>query len=123
MDGGGFYPVLTQIAHLVFHQRYERGDYHADSVHGHCRYLESDTLAASRRHESQSVTAAADALYDLFLYASETVVTPVLLEYLQVCHNCLSGFLLRLVGLDALYLEQYVALLEVVFLYGIADIK
>ena len=75
------------------------------------------------RHQTQSVPAAADTLYDLLLYASETVVSPVLFKYVQVSHIRLSGFLFKRVGLDILDLEQYVALLEVVFLDGIADIK
>ena len=123
MDGGGFDAAVAEIAHLVFHQGYERCYYQTDAVHGEGGNLERDTLTASGRHEPESVTAAADALDYLLLYASETVVTPVLFEYLQVVHGRLSGFLLRLVGLYALNLEQNVPLLEVVFLNGIADIK
>ena len=123
MDACCLDAVVTQYAHLIFHERNERGDHYADSLFCQCRHLECDTLAASGGHQTQSVPAAADTLDNLFLYASETVVTPVLFKYLQVGHIGLSGFLFRHIGLDTLYLEQNLTLLEVVFLDGIADIK
>ena len=123
MNGCSLYAVFAKIAYLVLHEGYERSDDETDSVHCQSGNLECDTLTASGRHQAQSVPAAADTLYDLLLYASETVVTPVLFEYLQVVHGCLSGFLFRLVGFYALNLEQNVPLLEVVFLDGIANIK
>ena len=87
MDGGGLDAAFTQVAHLVFHERYERGDDQADAIHCHCGNLERYALAASGRHESQSVTSLADTLYDLLLDTAETVISPVGLEYLQVIHR------------------------------------
>ena len=50
---------------LIPHERYERRENDADALHGKCRNLECDALAATCRHETQGVAPGADALYDL----------------------------------------------------------
>lgn len=51
---------------------------------GKCRHLECDGLSAARRHQPQGVFAFANAIDDVFLYAPEVIISPVLFEKLRV---------------------------------------
>ena len=46
--------------------------------------LECDGLSAARRHQPQGVFAFANAIDDVFLYAPEVIISPVLFEKLRV---------------------------------------
>lgn len=66
--------------HLVFHERNERGDYDAGAFLSQCRYLKRDTLATARRHETEGVASGGNALDDVGLDATKTVIAPILFE-------------------------------------------
>ena len=72
-------PVKVEILYLVFHQGYQGGNHQAHSFFGKCRDLESNGLAATRRHQSQGILILADAVDDIFLDTPKTVISPILL--------------------------------------------
>ena len=79
VDGKCLDTPLLQILYLVFHQGYQGGNHQAHSFFGKCRDLESNGLAATRRHQSQGILILADAVDDIFLDTPKTVISPILL--------------------------------------------
>ena len=79
VDGKCLDTPLFQILYLVFHQGYQGGNHQAHSFFGKCRDLESNGLAATRRHQSQGILILANAVDDIFLDTPKTVISPILL--------------------------------------------
>ena len=61
------YVTAAQVLHLVFHEGDKRRDNEAQSTHSHGGDLETQTFAATRRHECQRVATVYDGLNDLLL--------------------------------------------------------
>ena len=84
IDGCRYDTPLAQMVHLVLHQGYKRGNHDTNAFHGEGRYLESNGLATSRRHQPQGVVSAAYRLDDFPLYPTEIIVAPVSFENLVI---------------------------------------
>ena len=73
--------TFAKVLHLVFHQSYQRRYHQAHTIHGKCRHLKGDALAATRRHQAESIFALTYTLDNFLLNATEVGITPIFLEY------------------------------------------
>ena len=81
MDSCSLDASHPQLRHLILHQSHKRSDHDTQSVHSQSRHLETYRLAATRRHQSESVAPCGYAFYYFLLHSAETVVAPILLQY------------------------------------------
>ncbi len=81
--GQGRHIAAAQLPHLVFHQRYQRGNHQAQAVHGQGGYLVTYRLAATGRQERQGIIALQHRTYDGFLSGTESIISKGFLEYVM----------------------------------------
>ena len=86
INGYGFNSSLPEVLHLIFHQGDKWSYNNTQTVFGKGRNLKSNGFPATRRHEAQCIPSFTDTFYDLLLYATERVISPVLFEYFVVKH-------------------------------------
>ena len=72
---------VSASSRFCFHQSYQWRYHQAHTIHGKCRHLEGDALAATRRHQAESIFALAYTLDNFLLNATEVGITPIFLEY------------------------------------------
>ena len=93
IDGCRLDAPTQQIVNLILHQGDEWGDDDADTLHGEGRHLECNGLAATGRHQSQSVVTGTYRLDDLTLDAPEIIIAPVLLENTLIVQSSSLGLM------------------------------
>ena len=83
--------------HLVFHQRYERRHDNCRTFHQERGQLVAKRLAASRRHEHESVVAGEQVADYLLLFSLEAVETEIVLQFfskINIISHITSCFLI-----------------------------
>ena len=80
IDGRRLDAIGLKMGHLIFHQGDQWRDDYADAISSQGWYLEGDGLSTTRRHQSQRVVSAANAVYDVALNAAKVIIAPITLK-------------------------------------------
>lgn len=80
---------LHEMRDLVFHQRDKWRDDETETVHCHCRHLETDALASTRGQQCKRVLPLHHRVHDVLLKRTKRGITPIMLQNGSCCgaHN------------------------------------